>query len=216
PMCGVPHHAAAGYIAKLVSRGYRVAMCEQAEPASKGTKLVKREVVRVITPGTAIDDQLSDSAVPAYLAAVYCGAGGVGAAFLDVSTGEFFATQAEGPDAWPRIAENIERFGAKEVVVPEGDVEIYKANLGFTPQDSLLRFDKDEGDSPLDSKGRLMTPLDAGNFDPKYARDALLRQFGVRELTAFGIDGRDAAIGAAGACLAYARNTQRASAEHVR
>ena len=216
PMCGVPHHAAAGYIAKLVSRGYRVAICEQAEPASKGTKLVKREVVRVITPGTAIDDQLADTAVPAYLAAVYCGAGGVGAAFLDVSTGEFFATQAEGPDAWPRIAENIERFGAKEVVVPEGDVEIYKANLGFTPQDSLLRFDKDEGDSPLDSKGRLMTAMDAGNFDPKYARDALLRQFGVRELTAFGIDGRDAAIGAAGACLAYARNTQRASAEHVR
>ena len=74
PMCGVPHHAAAGYISKLVKKGYRVAICEQTEAAGKGIKLVKREVVRVITPGTAIDPQLIESKESVYLAAV-CGAG---------------------------------------------------------------------------------------------------------------------------------------------
>src|SRR5687767_508733 len=85
PMCGVPHHAAATYISRLVKKGYRVAICEQAEAASKGTKLVKREVVRVITPGTAIDPQLLDATDPIYLAAVSGDGQMYGAAFLDVS-----------------------------------------------------------------------------------------------------------------------------------
>src|SRR3954469_23568720 len=70
PMCGVPHHAAASYIAKLVKKGYRVAICEQAEPAGRGNKLVKREVVRVITPGTAVDPQLVEGGESVYLAAL--------------------------------------------------------------------------------------------------------------------------------------------------
>src|SRR6187402_1309384 len=70
PMCGVPHHAAAGYIARLVKKGYRVAICDQAEPAAKGTKLVKREVVRVITPGTAVDPQLLEGSDSIYLASI--------------------------------------------------------------------------------------------------------------------------------------------------
>jgi DNA mismatch repair protein MutS len=218
PMCGVPHHAAANYIAKLVSRGYRVAICEQAEPAGKGTKLVKREVVRVITPGTAIDEQLIEGAAPAYLSAVYNAGAAVAAAFLDVSTGEFFATQFDGPDAWPRIAETLERYGAKEVVVPDGNIESYRADLGFDSRETVLHFEQPSNDaqSPLDSKGRLLTPVEAAAFDPADASEVLQRQFGVRELTAFGLDGRDAAIAAAGACLRYARDTQRAAAEHIR
>ncbi|HSI89142.1 MAG TPA: DNA mismatch repair protein MutS, partial [Pyrinomonadaceae bacterium] len=218
PMCGVPHHAAANYIAKLVSRGYRVAICEQAEPAGMGTKLVKREVVRVITPGTAIDDQLSEAAASVYLGSVYQTGASAAAAFLDVSTGEFFATQLDGPDAWPRIAETLERYGAKEVIVPDGNIDTYKAQLGFGTQETGLRFDRstDAGQSPLDSKGRLLTPVDAAMFDLTNARELLQDQFGVRELTAFGLDGRDAAIVAAGACLRYARDTQRAAAEHIR
>src|SRR5687767_8103788 len=89
PMCGVPHHAAANYIARLVKKGYRVALCEQTEDAGKGVKLVKREVVRVITPGTAIDPQLLESKENAYLASI-CGTGErFGVAFLELSTGEF-------------------------------------------------------------------------------------------------------------------------------
>ena len=99
PMCGVPHHAAAGYIAKLVKKGYRVAICEQTEEAGQGKKLVNREVARVITPGTAIDEQLLEKKNPIFLASV-CGSGECfGAAYLELSTGEFFATQIEGKES---------------------------------------------------------------------------------------------------------------------
>src|SRR5213078_1953730 len=96
PMCGVPHHSAANYIAKLVRKGYRVAICEQTEEASKTKKLVRREVVRVVTPGTPIDPQLLEACESVFLAAV-CGTGDtIGAAFLDISTGEFRVTQETG------------------------------------------------------------------------------------------------------------------------
>ena len=84
PMCGVPYHAASGYVAKLVRKGYRVAICDQTEDASKTTKLVRREVVRVITPGTAIDSQLLDARENSYLASVFGAGSGMAAAFLDL------------------------------------------------------------------------------------------------------------------------------------
>src|ERR671926_22529 len=89
PMCGVPHHAVANHVARLIRKGYRVAICEQTEDPSKAKKLVRREVVRVITPGTAFDPHLVEAKECVYLAAV-CGSGdSYGAAFLDISTGEF-------------------------------------------------------------------------------------------------------------------------------
>src|SRR5215207_2554642 len=103
PMCGVPHHAAAGYIAKLVKKGYRVAICEQAEAAGKGVKLVKREVVRVITPGTAIDVQLTDSRESNYLSAVSGSGDRFGVSFLELSTGSFQATEFVGHNAWQKV-----------------------------------------------------------------------------------------------------------------
>src|SRR5438874_6635676 len=93
PMCGVPHHSAANYIARLVRKGYRVAICEQMEEAGKTKKLVRREVVRIVTPGTPIDPQLLEAREPVFLAAI-CSAGEtIGAAFLDVSSGGFRVTQ---------------------------------------------------------------------------------------------------------------------------
>src|SRR5712692_9621520 len=89
PMCGVPHHSAANYIAKLVRKGYRVAICEQTEDPSKAKKLVRREVVRVVTPGTPIDPQLLEPRESVYLAALSAHGETAGAAFLDISTGEF-------------------------------------------------------------------------------------------------------------------------------
>src|SRR5918999_1627523 len=88
PMCGVPHHAVAGHVARLIRKGYRVAICEQTEDPSKTKKLVRREVVRVITPGTAIDPQLVDSKETVFLAALSGAGDTFGAAFLDLSTGE--------------------------------------------------------------------------------------------------------------------------------
>src|SRR3954463_10261109 len=110
PMCGVPHHSAANYIARLVRKGYRVAICEQTEEASKTKKLVRREVVRIVTPGTPIDPQLLETRESVFLAAV-CSAGeSVGAAFLDLSTGEFRATQESGASAWEKIRADIESY----------------------------------------------------------------------------------------------------------
>src|SRR5437870_272439 len=118
PMCGVPYHAAATYIARLVRKGYRVAICEQTETPSKGIKLVRREVVRVITPGTAIDPQLVDARQPVYLASVCGSVETHGAAFLELSTGEFSATQTTASGSWTRICEEIEAHSPRELLFP--------------------------------------------------------------------------------------------------
>src|SRR5438046_3121198 len=119
PMCGVPHHSAANYIAKLVRKGYRVAVCEQTEDASRTKKLVRREVVRIVTPGTPIDPQLLEPRESTFLAAV-CARGEIcAAAFLDISTGEFRATQASGSASWERIAADIESYAPRELLFPE-------------------------------------------------------------------------------------------------
>jgi len=118
PMCGVPHHAAASYISKLVRNGFRVAICEQAEPAAKGVKLVRREVVRVITPGTAVDEQLTGEKEAVYLASVNVSNDIVGAAFLDLSTGDFSATQLSGRDAWTKFRELLDGYEPKELLFP--------------------------------------------------------------------------------------------------
>src|SRR5438477_5909723 len=133
PMCGVPHHSAANYIAKLVRKGYRVAICEQTEVPSKTKKLVRREVVRVVTPGTPIDPQLLEPRESVFLAAVCASGETVGAAFLDISTGEFRATQANGPDAWKRIAADIESYAPREVLFPGALAAILRAGCRSAP-----------------------------------------------------------------------------------
>ena len=119
PMCGVPYHAASGYIARLVRKGYRVAICEQTEDARKTTKLVRREVVRVITPGTAIDSQLLEARENNYLASVFGVGHGMAVAFLDLSTGEFLVTEFVGDSAWERIVEQLDAFGPREILLPK-------------------------------------------------------------------------------------------------
>src|SRR5881394_1670069 len=115
PMCGIPYHAAANYIARLVRKGYRVAICEQTESPAKGVKLVKREVVRVITPGTAVDPQLVEAKDSVYLASIYGDGDTFGAAFLETSSGRFSATEITGPDALEKIRDEIEACAPREV-----------------------------------------------------------------------------------------------------
>jgi DNA mismatch repair protein MutS len=118
PMCGVPYHAAQGYIAKLVKKGYRVAICEQTEDPKSATKLIRREVIRVITPGTALENQLLETKQNCYLASI-CGSGvGMGLSVLDVSTGEFLSTQFQGESAWQRLQEQLEAFAPREIIFP--------------------------------------------------------------------------------------------------
>src|SRR5262245_31474574 len=129
PMCGVPHHSAANYIARLVRKGYRVAICEQTEDAGKTKKLVRREVVRIVTPGTPIDPQLLDARESIYLAAVCTAGETVGAAFLDISTGEFRVTQETGRDSWIRIRADLESYAPRELVFPASLGALIKTGL---------------------------------------------------------------------------------------
>src|ERR1700716_2731164 len=128
PMCGVPHHAAEGYIARLIQRGYRVAVCEQTEDPKLTKKLVRREITRIITPGTATESQLLRSRENNYLAAVVRKGERAGVAHVDVSTGEFRATEMDSGDV-PAALENL---NVREVLVPEGfplDVQCLKTSL---------------------------------------------------------------------------------------
>jgi DNA mismatch repair protein MutS len=233
PMCGVPHHSAANYIAKLVRRGYRVAICEQTEDPSKTKKLVRREVVRVVTPGTPIDPQLLEPRESTFLAAVCSRGEGVGAAFLDISTGEFRATQAGGSESWKRIAADIESFAPRELLFPASLAPLVRAGFGNSPKTGALPLAGDDGEkkpSPLPVSGEGMgglpagegilptatlTPLDDWLWQAEDAETALIKHFGVRSLDGFGLTGKTEAIIAAAACLRYAQETQRAGAAHI-
>ncbi len=206
PMCGVPHHAASNYIARLVKKGYRVAICDQAEIATKDIKLVKREVVRVITPGTAIDSQLIESKENIFLAAM-CGSGeSFGISYLDLSTGEFFATQISGNDAWQKTCSDIESFAPRELLFPKS-LEQLVANT-FNNSSSLTLSDASKFSTSL-------TSIDDWQFHLEDATNLLKKQFNVLELTGFGLQNKNEAIRAASACLRYAQETQRATAEHI-
>jgi len=219
PMCGVPHHAVAGYIAKLVLKGYRVAICDQAEAAGKGVKLVKREVVRVITPGTAISEQLAESGESVYLCAVSVQGDTVATSFLELSTGEFCATQVNGPDAWQRIRGHIERFAPREILVDETRSESVRQHLGIVQTSGKLSFAGNgsiEGPmSALNTSGSVVTEIESSKFDLGVSERLLRQQFGVADLIGFGLSDRPEAIRAAGACLTYAKEMQRAQAKHI-
>ena len=217
PMCGVPCHAAANYIAKLVKKGYRVAICEQAEAATKGTKLVKREVVRVITPGTAIDPQLLTAKESVYLAAISSSGNSSAAAFLDISTGDFCSTQTDGPDSWTKLRTQIENFAPKELLYPSSLRLRVGEAFGFSSVDKLPAFGL-SGDKRTVQTGNglvTLTELEDWYFFPEDSERLLNEHFRTKELKGFGLSDRPEAVRAAGACLRYAKETQKAAAEHI-
>jgi DNA mismatch repair protein MutS len=225
PMCGVPHHSAANYIAKLVRKGYRVAVCEQTEDASKTKKLVRREVVRIVTPGTPIDPQLLEPRESVYLAAVCARGETVGAAFLDISTGEFRATQARGADAWTLIAADIECYAPRELLFPASLAALVRSGFTGTPHTAPLPLNSaaavQSSDEPAITTapdifaGATLTALDDWIWQSEDCEALLIKQFGVRSLDGYGLTGKTEAILAAGSCLRYAQETQRASAAHI-
>ena len=198
PMCGVPHHSAANYIARLVRKGYRVAICEQTEDASKTKKLVRREVVRIVTPGTPIDPQLLEAREPVFLAAVCASGDTVGAAFLDISTGEFRATQENGPDAWDSIRAGIESYSPRELLFPASLAPLINAGLSGKAQTAPLPLKTNDEVSSVNEKPNgparrqftdaALTPLDDWLWQKQDCAELLLRHFGVRSLEGYGID----------------------------
>jgi len=217
PMCGVPYHAAANYIAKLVKKGYRVAICDQAEAASKGVKLVKREVERVITPGTVIDPHLISASEPVFLAAISGAGDRFAAAFLDISTGNFSATEIDGREAWTKMLTQIGSFAPKEILYPAPLRSAIGEAFGISSVDKLPAFGL-SGDKRSVQTGHGMvtlTELEDRYFFSEDCKRLLNEQFHTRELKGFDLDTKPEAIRAAGACLRYARETQKAGAEHI-
>lgn len=198
PMCGVPHHAINGYLARLVKKGYRVAICEQVEDPRKAKGLVRREVTRIVSPGTAIEDAILDSRENNYIAAVLPQGDRLGAAFLDVSTGEFWTSEMQGETAREQALQAMIFFRPKEMVVPEGDRPQLETWLSRDPS---LNF--------------LLTAEPDWLFNFDYASKVLLDHFKVSTLEGFGVDGQEAGTAAAGALLNYVKQTQKSDLGHV-
>src|SRR5256886_3587013 len=193
PMCGVPYHAADGYIARLLRKGYKVAICDQMEAPQKGVKLVRREVTRVITPGTVTDTNVLSPGENNFLLAISDQDGELGCAFLDVSTGALSASQFAGNDRWNRLLLDVEHFAPREVLFAE------KA------KEEMGRF----------NSGIAKTPMDDWLFDSDYAARIVREQFGTATLDGFGLAGKSAAVGASGAMIHYVRQTQKTTLEHI-
>jgi DNA mismatch repair protein MutS len=202
PMCGVPFHAVDGYIAKLVRKGFRVAICDQVEDPRKAKGIVKREVVRVVSPGTLTDAGYLDAREPAFLLAVAAhggqnGAQTLGAALLDLSTGEFSAAEYSGADGQQALADEIAVLKPREVIVASDTNLAERCPL-------------------LVAANLTTTPVDAWTFDLESARRALLDQLHAGGLEGFGLDRHPAAVSAAGALVQYLRGTQKVDLAHVR
>ena len=198
PMCGVPYHAAEGYLAKLLRKGFRVAICEQMENPKQVKTIVRREVTRVLTPGTSADASLA-SEENNFLAAVAQIGDRCGLAALDLSTGEFRATEFASHDRL-RLTEELGHMRPREVLYPAA-LPLFAANDSDLSTNAERRFTE--------------TPVEDWAFSPEYAVPLLESHFGVLSLEGFGLATRPAAATAAGAILHYVRSTQRGTLEHV-
>jgi len=200
PLAGVPYHAVDGYIAKLVRAGFKVAISEQAEDPKKAKGLVKRELRRIITPGTLTDEALLDERRPNYLAAL-CpepggwGEGRFGLACVELSSGRFFAQMLPAG----AVEDELARLRPAEVLVPETDIDA----------------DTRAVDDMCCAIGATHSARPPHVFDPHMAEQALLGHFGVTSLAGFGFDAFDPSLCAAAAVLDYLRETQRAALTHV-
>jgi DNA mismatch repair protein MutS len=188
PMAGVPFHAVDGYIARLISKGYKVAICEQVgEVPKKG--LVHREVVRVVTPGTVVEPSLLEEKKNSYLAALIVGKDDerAGVAYADITTGEFATTQISGRKARTLALQELARLGPRECLVPEGD------------------------GADVQELGIFVTSYDVWRFELSNARQALLDHFEVASLAGFGCEGLPLAVRAAGVIVQYLLATQKSA-----
>jgi DNA mismatch repair protein MutS len=190
PMCGIPHHALHTYLRRLIDRGHRIAICEQVEDPRYARTLVRREVVRVVTPGTVVEDDLLTARENNFLAAVARDGDRWGLALADLSTGEFLATEGDTP---AHLVEALALWRPRELLVPDH-----------------------ADDAPLVMDGLPATRYDACRFDPPAAERALREALGVATLDAFGVAGAPLAAAAAGALVHYLRETQKEPLPHLR
>ena len=194
PMCGIPYHAVDGYLTKLVSKGYKVAICEQMEDPKLTKGIVKREVVRIVTPGTNLNMQsLEETRNNFLMCIVYLDK--IGISVIDVTTGDYYVTQV---DDKKKLFDEIIKFSPAEIV----------CNDGFL----VSGFDLDDLRSRL---GITIYKLDPWYFDDETCQNRLKKHFGVHTLSALGLDDFPAGIVSAGAVLSYLYETQKTSLSHV-
>ena len=198
PMCGVPYHAAAGYIARLVKQGLRVALCEQMEDPRAARGVVKREVVRVITPATQLEPAALEAGEGSFVVAWDDDSRSLGASFLEPTTGEFFVCHFDGPGRFDRLRDEIGALRPREILVRRGSPLPPWLADAAQPEASVPRIE-----------------LEDRAFEPELARRTLLSHFGVANLEAFGCEALPRAIAAAGAALGYVRETQKRDLTHV-
>ena len=195
PMCGVPYHSADAYVSKLIRKGFRVAVCDQVENPKTAKKLVKREVTRVVTPGTVSDGDLLDPRENNFLSAVCSDGSGLGLALVDVSTGDFRVTEFRDGSRNVMLRTELERLAPKEL--------IWCSRLS------------DENPVWAQSLSALKTLVDEWIFASDYAQRLLTDHFKVISLDGFGCQGRALAVAAAGGALHYLKETQRGDLLHL-
>src|SRR5262249_17515933 len=192
---GVPYHAASSYIAKLIRSGHKVAICEQVEDPKTAKTIVRREVIRVITPGTLLETDLLDVKESNYLAALFPAPGGAGLAYLDLSTADLRLAEWTGPDAVKSAGHELAILHPSELLVPESAPAL---DLPFEP-----------------SKTVCVNKLADDSFLYSFAYQTLTKQFRVESLNGFGCEGMRLAVSAAGALFNYVRNTQLAAPSNI-
>ena len=190
PMAGVPAHSLEPYLARLIKKGFQVAICEQLTDAATSEGLVERDVVRVVTPGTVLESGLLDQGTNNYLASVVEEGESAGLAYVDITTGQFAATQLDLAQLLPEL----ERISPVEILVPRSEEP---------PQWTAAHTQE------LSSSRRL-TPVDPGSFDFHSARQTLLQHYGILSLESFGCENLPLAVRAAGAIIDYLAATQKA------
>lgn len=198
PMCGVPFHAATTYIAKLINKGYNVAICEQVEDPGAAKGIVKREVIRVITPGTVLEENMLDEKQNNFLIAVNKDDFGYGLAVADVSTGYFAVTELRGAKALNQLIDEISRLQPVECLIPDNLVK----NMDLTTE--ILKQVK-----------LSLHSYSSVHFSIKNATSTLLRHFATGSLEGFGCLEMSVGISCAGALMAFLAETQKNSLKHI-
>jgi len=196
PMCGVPYHAVDGYVARLVRQGFKVALCDQVEDPRKAKGLVRREVVRVVTPGTFHDQAQMAAGEHNFLASLILEGEAMGMAYLDLSTGDMTLSELRGSGLWENLADQIELFAPREILVPEGS-DLARLFPG------VLRIQAVVNSAP------------SWSYSRDSATRALLGLTGAASLAGFGLEERPLAVCAAGGAIQYLKETQRSDLRHL-
>ena len=197
PMCGVPYHSVEGYIAKLVEKGYKVAICEQMEDPSTAKGLVKRDIVRIVTPGTVMESSMLDESSNNFICTVFTQKDKTGLSFCDISTGELYATLVEGDGQENRIKDELLKFSPKEILIG-GDAVKFK---------TLAMFIKDKLTASV-------SMLDDEAFSYADASRVILKQFEKKDLSELGLSEINQTVSALGALLVYLKRTVHLSIYH--